>query len=144
MWALEAVLDDFPASGGFQIPTLIVGTFLTFAQFLFITIQNAPSQMVGLHLQPRQVPLSRWIVQVGLFLAVSLSEFPSCVAESSQQLRLCAFHPAHVAHYLPQWGQVDLSIALMTGLCVSMVMGYLLAGRKVTRTRGVRLTLRIR
>ena len=67
-----------------------IGTFLTFAQFLYVTIQNVSSQVVFPptsaksrwsrwirvpSLRKRQVPLKRWLVQVLLFLAVSLSEF---------------------------------------------------------------------
>jgi len=62
----------------------MAGTFLTFAQFLYVTLQTASSQ---LHfpsqggkptwiprIRKREVPMGRWLVQVVLFLAVSLSE----------------------------------------------------------------------
>jgi UDP-xylose/UDP-N-acetylglucosamine transporter B4 len=66
----------------------MTGTFLTFAQFLYVTFQTASSQ---LHfpsqggkstwiprIRKREVPMGRWLVQVVLFLAVSLSEHCSC------------------------------------------------------------------
>lgn len=65
--------------------------FLTFAQFLYVTIQTVSSQIYfpaeskssrdGLQkkgwiprIRKRQVPIKRWLVQVFLFLGVSLSE----------------------------------------------------------------------
>lgn len=73
VWALEAVLRDHPRCG----------TFLTFAQFVYVALQNLSSQVElastssGVpvpRLKKRQVPLRRWIVQVILFLGVSLSQ----------------------------------------------------------------------
>lgn len=55
------------------------GTFLTFAQFLYVTFQTLPSQI---YFKPgssiprwrkNEVPLSRWMVQVVLFFTVNLS-----------------------------------------------------------------------
>lgn len=55
------------------------GTFLTFAQFLYVALQTVWTQLYfppGSRL-PRfrrsTVPISRWMVQVVLFVAVSLS-----------------------------------------------------------------------
>ncbi|WWC65747.1 uncharacterized protein I303_108369 [Kwoniella dejecticola CBS 10117] len=72
VWALEGVLRDYPKSG----------TFLTFVQFLYITITTISSQVIWYRipktqipypaLKKRQVPLGRWAVQVVLFLAISL------------------------------------------------------------------------
>ncbi len=63
------------------------GTFLTFAQFVYVTIQNLSSQLyfpprsvssttrVRLpRFRKREVPIRRWMVQVVLFVTVSLSE----------------------------------------------------------------------
>lgn len=59
-------------------PKLTTGTFLTFAQFLYVTVQTISSQIEWNGWVPRRrrnvVPLSRWMVQVVLFVAVSLSE----------------------------------------------------------------------
>lgn len=91
VWALEAVLKSYPASGesgdglaassdvlSAYSPGLTAGTFLTFAQFLYVTVQTLSSQIEWNGWYPRQrrnvVPLSRWTVQVVLFVAVSLSE----------------------------------------------------------------------
>ncbi|WWC92698.1 uncharacterized protein L201_007657 [Kwoniella dendrophila CBS 6074] len=72
VWALEGVLKDHPKSG----------TFLTFVQFLYVTITTISTQLrwkripkTGFSypwLKPRKVPIGRWAVQVVLFLAVSL------------------------------------------------------------------------
>lgn len=64
----------------------VIGTFLTFAQFLYVTLQTASSQLYFPNqsqksstawiprIRKREVPVKRWLVQVFLFLAVSLSE----------------------------------------------------------------------
>ncbi|WWC73779.1 uncharacterized protein I206_107751 [Kwoniella pini CBS 10737] len=72
VWALEGVLRDHPKSG----------TFLTFVQFLYVTITTISSQIVWRNipktnvsypaLKSRKVPIARWGVQVILFLAISL------------------------------------------------------------------------
>ncbi|WVF68435.1 hypothetical protein IAT40_003200 [Kwoniella sp. CBS 6097] len=86
VWALEGILKDHPKSG----------TFLTFAQFVYVAITNLSTQLEWRRLegptQPstsqsskasgfsiryprlkdRKVPLRRWGVQVVLFLAISL------------------------------------------------------------------------
>ena len=66
--------------------TEVIGTFLTFAQFLYVTLQTASSQLYFPNqsqksstawiprIRKREVPVKRWLVQVFLFLAVSLSE----------------------------------------------------------------------
>jgi UDP-xylose/UDP-N-acetylglucosamine transporter B4 len=66
----------------------MTGTFLTFAQFLYVTLQTASSQLYFPsrggkstwipRIRKREVPMGRWLVQVVLFLAVSLSEYCSC------------------------------------------------------------------
>lgn len=58
---------------------LTSGTFLTFAQFVFVAVQTFNSQLVWTKgswvpaWRKNQVPLKRWMVQVVLFFAVSLS-----------------------------------------------------------------------
>lgn len=64
---------------GFEVRVvLMVGTFLTFAQFLYVAVQTLHTQVYLKNGWPRwrrnQVPISRWMVQVILFLGVSLSE----------------------------------------------------------------------
>lgn len=101
VWALEAVLKDFPNAGQLtsssmrrkrKLKWVVIGTFLTFAQFLYVTLQTVSSQLYfpptsaksiengpGRSWVPRvrkmQVPVKRWLVQVFLFLGVSLSEW---------------------------------------------------------------------
>ncbi|WVQ95982.1 hypothetical protein IAU59_003081 [Kwoniella sp. CBS 9459] len=86
VWALEGILKDHPKSG----------TFLTFAQFVYVAMTNLSTQLEWRRpekriqssgsrsspskgfripyprLKDRKVPLSRWGVQVVLFLAISL------------------------------------------------------------------------
>jgi UDP-xylose/UDP-N-acetylglucosamine transporter B4 len=84
VWALESILKTHPASG----------TFLTFSQFIFVTLQNigkfterstdgkalsgpregrrAWSRLP--RLKTREVPLKRWMGQVLLYLGISLCE----------------------------------------------------------------------
>jgi UDP-xylose/UDP-N-acetylglucosamine transporter B4 len=86
---LEAVLRDHPKSGEYSSKSelrSLLGTFLTFAQFVYVAIQNISSQLElprtakgariwGVPgLKKRKVPMKRWLVQVLLFLGVSLSE----------------------------------------------------------------------
>ena len=63
---------------GHDAGVLTLGTFLTFAQFAYVAILNLPSQVTIAdgypRLKPRVVPIRRWMVQVVLFLGVSLSE----------------------------------------------------------------------
>jgi UDP-xylose/UDP-N-acetylglucosamine transporter B4 len=95
VFALEAVLKSHPNGGGLSQSILYrpvdrdlaPGIFLTFVQFLYVTLETLSTQFTfsplegktkqGGHywiprLKPRVVPLRRWIVQVALFLAVSL------------------------------------------------------------------------
>ncbi|ORY34799.1 UAA transporter family-domain-containing protein [Naematelia encephala] len=112
VWALEAILKDHPKSG----------TFLTFAQFVYVAAQNLSHQF---YLPPRstgndkgwrlprwrknQVPIRRWMVQVLLFLGVSL-------------MNNYAF-----GLKIP----VTLHIIFRSGgLCISMLTGYLMAGKR--------------
>ena len=70
--ALESILRNHPRSG----------TLITFAQFVYVAFQNLSSQLYippgkGLRvpsLRKRAVPMKRWVVQVVLFLGVSLSQ----------------------------------------------------------------------
>lgn len=80
VWALESILKTHPGSG----------TFLTFSQFIFVTIQNlgkflewpnkvtcdgqAENGSKGWmpRLKKREVPLKRWMGQVVLYLGISL------------------------------------------------------------------------
>lgn len=61
-------------------PLLTAGTFLTFAQFVYVAVQTFSSQLVWTkgsgvpRWRKNQVPIKRWMVQVVLFFAVSLSE----------------------------------------------------------------------
>lgn len=130
VWALESLLQNLPASGEADRQqrciqfALTAGTFLTFAQFLYVTVQNVGSQVSiswkgavpRLHLRKRQVPLRRWMVQVVLFLGVSLSAYEGlCAAvnttlvachadraDHSQQLCLRAQDPLDLAHHLSE------------------------------------------
>lgn len=101
VWALESLLKHHPGSG----------TFLTFSQFLFVTVQNLPKflefRSAGEHgkvksrswlprWKKREVPLKRWMGQVLLFLGISLrmssltgeSESKSQKLINSKQLRI--------------------------------------------------------
>ncbi|ODO06968.1 hypothetical protein I350_04331 [Cryptococcus amylolentus CBS 6273] len=108
VWALEGVLRDHPNSG----------TFLTFAQFTFVAIQNLSSQLRIVRtrfgwripqLKSRKVPLKRWSVQVVLFFLVSLMN------NYAFGLKI----PVTV-HIIFRSG----------GLCVSMMTGYLVGKRR--------------
>jgi UDP-xylose/UDP-N-acetylglucosamine transporter B4 len=75
------------------------GTFLTFAQFVYVTLQTLSSQFYlppappkstmwqwllrAPRMRQRKVPLKRWMMQVVLFLAVSLSVYFSLVPNRS-------------------------------------------------------------
>lgn len=96
VFALEAVLKSHPNGGRsshvilyrlVDLPNPLLGIFLTFIQFLYVTLETLSTQFTfsppegkskqgGRYwlprLKPRVVPLRRWIVQVALFLAVSL------------------------------------------------------------------------
>ncbi|TXT12844.1 hypothetical protein VHUM_01245 [Vanrija humicola] len=105
VWALEAVLKSYPASG----------TFLTFAQFLYVAVQTLPSQFYfppGARLprwRKNEVPLRRWMVQVVLFFGVSLMN------NYAFGLKI----PVTV-HIIFRSG----------GLCVSMLTGYFIGGKR--------------
>jgi UDP-xylose/UDP-N-acetylglucosamine transporter B4 len=80
VWALEAILKTHPGSG----------TFLTFSQFIFVTLQNLskftewPQDRIESgkgkgkswlpRLKKREVPIKRWLGQVALYLGISLCE----------------------------------------------------------------------
>ncbi|CAK9781607.1 UAA transporter [Cutaneotrichosporon oleaginosum] len=104
VWALEAVLKNYPSSG----------TFLTFAQFAYVAVQTISSQIVWKKgsCVPRWrrnvVPIKRWMVQVVLFFAVSLM--------NNYALGLKIPVTVHI-------------IFRSGGLCVSMLTGYFI-GRK--------------
>jgi hypothetical protein len=68
-----------------SLKAVVPGIFLTFIQFLYVTLETLSTQFTFTppagkqsgrywipRLKPRVVPLRRWIVQVALFLAVSL------------------------------------------------------------------------
>ncbi|WRT69607.1 uncharacterized protein IL334_006596 [Kwoniella shivajii] len=109
VWALEGVLKSHPKSG----------TFLTFVQFLYVTITTLSSQLTWKRipkssipypvLKSRKVPLGRWGVQVILFLAVSLMN------NYAFGLKI----PVTV-HIIFRSG----------GLCISMLVGWLFAKRR--------------
>ncbi|GMK55345.1 hypothetical protein CspeluHIS016_0204010 [Cutaneotrichosporon spelunceum] len=92
VWALEAVLKSYPSSG----------TFLTFAQFLYVAVQTIGSQLVWTKgrwtptWRRNVVPIKRWMVQVVLFFTIPVT-----------------------VHIIFRSG----------GLCVSMLTGYFI-GRK--------------
>jgi hypothetical protein len=73
---------------------LTAGTFLTFAQFVYVAVQTFGSQLVWTKgrwvpsWRRNVVPIKRWMVQVVLFFAVSLSASPPYPADNSEQLRL--------------------------------------------------------
>ncbi|KAA1470342.1 UAA transporter [Dentipellis sp. KUC8613] len=65
VWAYEALLRTEPR----------IGSALTFCQMLFIALQQLPSHLSWTplpRLKPRQVPLSRWLLQVVVFATGSL------------------------------------------------------------------------
>ncbi|KAJ1801566.1 golgi uridine diphosphate-N- acetylglucosamine transporter [Coemansia sp. RSA 2399] len=67
VYALESLVREEPKCGN----------LITFGQFLFITLVGLPSHIHQPHgswlprLRPRKVPLSRWVVMVGLYFGVS-------------------------------------------------------------------------
>ncbi|KAJ2554280.1 golgi uridine diphosphate-N- acetylglucosamine transporter [Coemansia sp. RSA 1933] len=67
VYALESLVREVPKCGN----------LITFGQFLFITLVGLPKHMHRPHgswvpqLRPRQVPLGRWAVMVGLYFGVS-------------------------------------------------------------------------
>ncbi|EIW71590.1 hypothetical protein TREMEDRAFT_27309 [Tremella mesenterica DSM 1558] len=107
VWALEAVLRDYPHSG----------TFLTFAQFIWVALQTASSQLVlppgkGFRLpqlRQRKVPMKRWIVQTVMFVLISLMN------NATFGLKI-----PMVVHIIFRSG----------GLCMSMLVGRLFAGKR--------------
>ncbi|KAK1923567.1 UAA transporter family-domain-containing protein [Papiliotrema laurentii] len=134
VWALEAVLHRLPASG----------TFLTFAQFAFVAVQNLSSQ-ITLHwngpvpwprLRKRTVPLQRWMVQVVLFLGVSLIN--NYVFALKIPLTLHIIFRSGGSWLLGFWAD-------RLGLCVSMLVGYLAGKRKFTvgQLAGIMITIGI-
>jgi hypothetical protein len=100
-------------------PTDLPGTFLTFAQFVYVAVQTLSTQLVfspGSSV-PRWrrnvVPLRRWAVQVVLFFAVNVSKFKFAsrrrgrgrdwnegLADISEQLRVLLAGEVYVS-YLP-------------------------------------------
>ncbi|KAL7425048.1 golgi uridine diphosphate-N-acetylglucosamine transporter [Cryptotrichosporon argae] len=107
VWALEAVLKDNPNSGA----------FLTFSQFAFVAALTVGSQVYlppgeGWRLprwRKNEVPIRRWMVQVVLFLSVSLMN------NFAFDMKI----PMAV-HIIFRSG----------GLCVSMLTGYFMARRR--------------
>ncbi len=75
-------------------PPRTAGTYLTFAQFVSVAVQTFGSQLVWTKgrwvpsWRSNVVPIKRWMVQVVLFFAVSLSASPLGSADNSEQLRL--------------------------------------------------------
>jgi UDP-xylose/UDP-N-acetylglucosamine transporter B4 len=65
--------------------TSALGTFLTFAQFLYVAIQTFSTQLYyppGAWLprwRANKVPMARWAVQVILFFGVNISELSQCI-----------------------------------------------------------------
>ncbi|WOO83979.1 UDP-xylose and UDP-N-acetylglucosamine transporter [Vanrija pseudolonga] len=121
VWALEAVLKSYPASG----------TFLTFAQFLYVAVQTFSSQFYfppGARFprwRKNEVPIRRWMVQVVLFFGVSLMN------NYAFGLKI----PVTV-HIIFRSG----------GLCVSMLTGYFIGGKRYSAGQiaaGVIITLGI-
>ncbi|KAJ9112451.1 hypothetical protein QFC20_002239 [Naganishia adeliensis] len=117
VFALEAVLKSHPNGG----------IFLTFIQFLYVTLETLSTQFTFFppegkskqggrywlpRLKPRVVPLRRWIVQVALFLAVSLM--------NNWAFGLKVPVPIHI-------------IFRSGGLCVSMFMGWKVGGKRYSR-----------
>ncbi|ORX37785.1 UAA transporter [Kockovaella imperatae] len=127
VWALESMLKEHPNAG----------SFLTFAQFLYITLQNLSAQLVfpkdvktGEHSwipRPKQraVPIRRWMVQVLLVLGVNLM--------NNYALGMKIPMTVHI-------------IFRSGGLCVSMIVGYLIAGKRYSMGQilaGVMITVGI-
>jgi len=76
---------------------LTAGTFLVFAQFLYVTIQTLPTQLYyppGARLprwRKNEVPMRRWIVQVVLFFTINISGCSGLtLLTGSEQLRVRA------------------------------------------------------
>jgi hypothetical protein len=97
VWALEAVLKQHPSSG----------TFLTFAQIVYVALQNVSSHVYRPpgawipRVRARAVPLWKWGVQVVLFLGVSLCEWvQEAGADQSEQLRVRVQDSPDAAHHL--------------------------------------------
>ncbi|PWN49547.1 UAA-domain-containing protein [Violaceomyces palustris] len=106
-WALELSTTQLPSSG----------TLITFAQFLTTTLSCLPTNLyipdgkVLPRLKPRVVPLSRWAVQVLLYLTVSL-------------LNNTAF-----AYDIP----MSVHIVFRSGgLVINMILGWTVQKRKYT------------
>ncbi|KAI9638989.1 UAA transporter [Dioszegia hungarica] len=120
VWALEAILKTHPGSG----------TFLTFSQFIFVTLQNLskftewPQDKTESgkgkgkswlpRLKKREVPIRRWLGQVALYLGISL-------------LNNYAF-----GLKIPMTVHI---IFRSGGLCVSMLTSYFVAGKRYSRAQ---------
>jgi solute carrier family 35 (UDP-xylose/UDP-N-acetylglucosamine transporter), member B4 len=109
---LEQITSSYPRSG----------TLITFAQFLVVTLFGLPRQLVFSgrgsssislpRLKQRQIPLTAYLLQVALFYVISL-------------LNNAAF-----AYNVPMSVHI---IFRSGGLVVSMLLGYLLLGRRYVR-----------
>ncbi|TFY72023.1 hypothetical protein EVG20_g1005 [Dentipellis fragilis] len=113
VWAYEALLRMEPR----------IGSALTFCQMLFITLQQLPSHLSWTplpRLKPRQVPLSRWLLQVIVFATGSLLNN-----------WVYAFH-------VPLTVQIVFRSA---GLAVSMLFGRLLLKKQYSFRQVLAVTL---
>ncbi|KAI0069274.1 UAA transporter [Artomyces pyxidatus] len=110
---LERVTSEYPYSG----------TLITFFQFIVISLQGLPNFVtfkrgpLGIpfpRLKPRRLPLTPYLIQVGLFYFISL-------------LNNAAF-----AYNIPMPVHI---IFRSGGLVISMLMGWLISGKKYTLTQ---------
>ncbi|KAI0052636.1 UAA transporter [Auriscalpium vulgare] len=100
---LERITSQYPRSG----------TLITFAQFLVISLHGLPKFVTfthGIpHLKPRRIPITPYLLQVGLFYLISL-------------LNNAAF-----AYRIPMPVHI---IFRSGGLVISMTMGWLILGKR--------------
>ncbi|KAL1920421.1 uncharacterized protein VTP21DRAFT_798 [Calcarisporiella thermophila] len=109
VYALEILVSSAPKSGH----------LITFAQFLFVAIDGlishlhfSPSSQVPIpRLRPTKVPLWRWFVQVIMFFSVSVL--------NNWALAFDIGVPLHI-------------VFRSGGLIVSMLLGYVVAGKRYT------------
>ncbi|KAF9040668.1 UAA transporter family-domain-containing protein [Panaeolus papilionaceus] len=100
------------------------GSILTFFQFLVISLHGLPTFLrwswLGPRLRPRRVPITRYLLQVGLFYCVSL-------------LNNAAF-----AYRIPMAVHIIFRSA---GLVISMILGWLVSKKKYSNLQIASVTL---
>lgn len=99
---LEQLTSHYPSAG----------SLITFCQFLFISLHGLRKFVIWRpypHLKPRRIPILPYLIQVALFYAISY-------------LNNAAF-----AHKIPMTVHI---IFRSGGLVISMIMGWLIQGRR--------------